>query len=490
MKILGTFLGVLITGAAFCFSATRPPPLAAQTTIPTEFDGPRKSLRAVVDRNVAPSVAAAVARGERIIWNEAFGWADRERRREATTETPFSIASMTKPITATAIMLLSDRGKLSLDDPVTRHAPLTERPGVSRPDDVTIRRTLGHIAGFPVHYQYFYEDQKARPASFKQTMRCFGAEVGTPGFRFSYSNLGFDALRAAVEHASGESFRNFLAREIFLPLGMRHSSVVEEPEQAPDAAVRYGSDGKPLPFYWTDHPGASAVYATAADLVRFGQFHAGAAPGVLKRESVADMQRAGLGNYGLGWSVNPDWHGRLVVYHSGAMPGASATLWVVPAERISIAVMANQIGAPVNRIAGEILEQLLATTGAAATGRVNDEAPGSRPPAPAGDARGDWQGTWSTCPDAEPISIDARDNGNVVVRIANGDARTLESAVVSNGRVTGTLQASPGLVYRLDLRVEAGRLRGSVVKRSSLGPRGNTSVTLWAELSPRRSRPR
>jgi CubicO group peptidase (beta-lactamase class C family) len=119
MKILETFLGVLITGAAFCFSATHPPPLAAQTTIPTEFEGPRKSLQAVVERSVAPSVTVAVARGERIIWNEAFGWADRERRREATTETPYSIASVTKPITATAIMLLSDRGKLSLDDPVT-----------------------------------------------------------------------------------------------------------------------------------------------------------------------------------------------------------------------------------------------------------------------------------------------------------------------------------------------------------------------------------
>jgi CubicO group peptidase (beta-lactamase class C family) len=489
MKILETFLGVLIT-AAFCFSATHLSPLAAQTKIPTEFEGPRKSLQAVVDRSVAPSVTVAVARDERIIWNEAFGWADRERRREATTETPYSIASVTKPITATAIMLLSDRGKLSLDDPVTRHAPLTERPGVSRPDDVTIHRTLGHIAGFPVHYQYFYEDQTARPASFKQTMRCFGAEVDAPGLRYSYSNLGFEALRAVVEHASGESFRNFLAREIFLPLGMRHSSVVEEPAQAKDAAVRYGSDGKPLPFYRTDHPGASAVYATAADLVRFGQFHAGAAPGVLRRESVAAMQRAGLGNYGLGWSVNPDWHGRLVAYHSGAMPGVAATLWVVPAERISIAVIANQMGAPVNGIAGEILQRLLATTGAAGTGRVNDEAPGSGTPAPVGDTVGAWQGTWSTCPDAEPISIDVSANGNVVLRIANGDALTLESAVVSNGRVMGTLQASPGLVYSLDLRVDAGRLRGSVVKRSSLGPRGNTSVTLWAELSPRLSRPR
>jgi len=461
--------------------------IVAQGEIPTELRAARRSLQAAVERGAAPSMTVAVARGEHIIWSEAFGWADRDRRRRATPETPYSIASVTKPFTATAIMLLAERGTLALDDPVTMHTPI-ERPGVRSSAEVTIRRTLSHTAGFPVHYQYFYEDQPARPATLAATMRCFGAETGPPGSRYLYSNLGYEALRAIIEEASGGSFRDFLARELFRPLSMEHSSVVEQPSQTADAAVRYGTDGTPIPFYWTDHAGASAVYATAADLVRFGQLHAGVALGgvqLLKRESIAAMREPGLGNYGLGWSINPNWHGRRVVYHSGAMPGAAATLWIVPAEQVSIAIVANQFGAPVNQIAGEILQGLLGTSGASTAARAIDEAPGTKPDVPGDDPRGRWHGTWSTCPEAEAIAIDIGAPSDVTMRIAGGNLLRVESAAISNGLLTGKIAASPRVQYRLNLRARDGRLDGPVAKITSLGPRGSTSVTLWAQLAAR-----
>jgi CubicO group peptidase (beta-lactamase class C family) len=480
-----SFVLALTLGGALAVAVESVSFLEAQGGIPVELQAARRSLQAAIERGAAPSMTVAVARGGHIVWNEAFGWADRDHRRRATTETPYSIASVTKPFTATAIMLLAERGELSLDDPISTHTPI-ERPGVRSSAEVTIRRTLNHTAGFPVHYQYFYEDQPTRPATFEATMRCFGAEIGPPGLRYTYSNLGYEALRAVVEGASGGAFGDFLARELFRPLSMQHTSVVERPSQAAEAAVRYGTDGVPLPFYWTDHAGASAIYATAADLVRFGQFHAGVEFGgarVLTRESVAAMQEPGLGNYGLGWSINPDWHGRRVVYHSGAMPGAAATLWIVPSEQVSIAIVANRFGAPVNQIAGDILQGILGTSGVPTDVPAVEEAPGTEPELPGDDPHGRWHGRWSTCPEAESVEFDIRAPGDVTVSIAGDIPLRVESVVISRGLLTGTIAASPRVTYRLSLRARDGRLEGPVVKRVSLGPRGTTSVTLWAQMT-------
>jgi CubicO group peptidase (beta-lactamase class C family) len=69
---------------------------------------------------------------------------------------------------------------------------------------VTIRRTLGHVAGFPVHYQYFFDDQPDRLQSLADTMRCYGAQISKPGSRYTYSNLGYGVLGASVGRVSGE----------------------------------------------------------------------------------------------------------------------------------------------------------------------------------------------------------------------------------------------------------------------------------------------
>ena len=317
----------------------------------------RAKIRKIVGDGATPSLVVAVARGGRILWSEGFGFADREARVPATANTPYSIASVTKPFTATAVMILEERRRVSLDEPLDRYIAPLVRPGVAAPSGVTLRRVLGHVGGFPVHYQYFFDDEPDRPLSFADTMRCYAAEVQPPGSRYLYSNIGFEALAETVSRVSGQRYRDFLAREVFAPLTLKGASVPERAEEAIGAAKRYGRDGRPLPFYVTDFPGGSAVYATVEDLVRFGSFHAGASMDgqrtVLSPAALAVMQHAGLGDYGLGWSINANWSNHRIIWHSGAMPGSSATLWLVPAEKIAIALVANQIGAPVNQLAGE-----------------------------------------------------------------------------------------------------------------------------------------
>ena len=218
----------LVVACAVALAPGQPQPLNVQAL--------RERIQKLVSDGTTPSVAVAAARDGRILWSEAFGFADRDARVPSTVDTPYSIASGTKPFTATAVMILAERHRLALDEPVSRYLGSLVRPGVGSPADVTLRRTLGHTAGFPLHYQYFFDDEPHRPLSFDDTMRCYGAEIQTPGSRYTYSNLGYGALGEIVARVSGQQYRDFLAREIFQPLGLTHASVPERVAETAGAA--------------------------------------------------------------------------------------------------------------------------------------------------------------------------------------------------------------------------------------------------------------
>ena len=152
-RLIGT-AGLVVA----CAIAAAPGPQAQ-----FNIDDLRQKIRKIIADGTTPSVAVAVARDGRMIWSEGFGFADRAARVAAAADTPYSVASVTKPFTATAVMILAERRKLALDDALDRHLGALQRPGAAAPADVTIRRTLGHVAGFPVHYQYFFDDRPDRP---------------------------------------------------------------------------------------------------------------------------------------------------------------------------------------------------------------------------------------------------------------------------------------------------------------------------------------
>jgi CubicO group peptidase (beta-lactamase class C family) len=162
-----------------------------------------------------PRWSLASARNGELIWSEGFGFADRELKVAATAETPYSVASLTTPFTATAVTILAERQRVALDEPLERYLGPLRRPG-AMPAEVAVRRVLGHVGGFPQHNQYFFDDQPDRPLSFADTMRCYGAQYQRPG-RYTYSNLGYGALSELVARVSGVSYRDFLAHEIFTP---------------------------------------------------------------------------------------------------------------------------------------------------------------------------------------------------------------------------------------------------------------------------------
>ena len=111
-----------------------------------------------MDSTRTPSIAVAVARNGRIIWEEGFGFADIERRTPATPTTLYSMASISKPITATGVMKLVEQGKIDLDRPANDYLGSAKISGVAgQASDATVRRVMAHSAGLPLHYRFFYE---------------------------------------------------------------------------------------------------------------------------------------------------------------------------------------------------------------------------------------------------------------------------------------------------------------------------------------------
>ena len=439
-------------------------------------------MRAVIDSvmraNAIPSVAVAVARGDAILWETGAGFADLERRIPATPHTPYSLASISKPFTATGVMLLVQRELVRLKSPVNHYlggVRVAAREG--KADDVTIERLLTHTAGLPLHYQFFYEDEGDPRPPMDSTIKRYGIAVFPPGDDYQYSNLGFGILDYVIARKSGVSYAEFMRREVFGPLGLTNTSVGPPAGPAGRPAQRYDADNKPIPYYTFDHPGASEVYSSAHDLVRFGIFHLGARlPGqrpILPRETLQEMQRdvAPEGNgatRGLGWGMRSVFGVRRVA-HGGGMPGVSTFLALYPEERVAIAVLLNKsvpsaTEAIVNELTAAAIPRFAAGLRAA-------RASAPSPATPASDSAqlerlyGDWRGFIYTYSDSVPVAVRLARGSQLSV---NGAEVPLTNVIMRNGIVSGAALVqlrAPDLARRehrtmLWLRHRDGRLSG------------------------------
>ena len=124
------------------------------------FDGIAESIQSRLIEWGIPSLAIAVAQHGKIVWEEAFGWADRENRVPATEHTMYSLASISKPITATGVMVLVERGLLDLDRPINDYLSEAKlKAWVGSAADATVRRIANHSSGLPQHYQVFFDNE-------------------------------------------------------------------------------------------------------------------------------------------------------------------------------------------------------------------------------------------------------------------------------------------------------------------------------------------
>lgn len=168
-----------------------------------QFGRARAAMQRMIDTVGSPSVAVAVAKDGRIVWEDAIGWANREKRIPATVNTSYALASLSKPITATGLMVLVERGRVNLDAPVNSYLGTAKLAVAADANGATIRRVLSHTAGLPLHSHFFYSDRGYSPPSMDETIRRYGNLVFPPGRVFEYSNLGYGIISHVIERVSG-----------------------------------------------------------------------------------------------------------------------------------------------------------------------------------------------------------------------------------------------------------------------------------------------
>jgi CubicO group peptidase (beta-lactamase class C family) len=479
------------------------------------FEATAHEIRRQLNDEALPSFAIAIARDGEILWEEGFGWADREARIPATAHTMYSLASISKPVTATALMVLVERGLIDLDRPINAYlgdAKLTARIGDAA--GATVRLVANHTSGLPLHYHFFYADESEQRPPMDETIRRYGNLVWAPGERSQYSNLGYGVLDYAISRVSRKSYVDFLREDVFLPLGMTRAAVGIPSHLAPYAAQRYGSDGVPYPFYDFDHPGGSAVYCSAHDLVRFGMFHLGQTPSdaraILSAESLAEMQRPtadleGERGYGVGWGSSHRPNGPDTVSHGGGMGGVSTTLLLVPSERIAVAVLCNARALGVSLLAARALGELVPDAGRRLEEELREAmqtltaTPEPQPTTELpDDLLGEWKGEVHTYVRDVPLVLRFRESGDVHARLDAAPWSLVNSATVKDGHLAGMFLGTldtPDARQRphnlhLDLTVRGDALNGALIAISPFAPEGGApgkrvgnALAHWTELA-------
>jgi CubicO group peptidase (beta-lactamase class C family) len=321
------------------------------------------------------SATAAIMVDGKLVYAEGFGMADREKSIPVDKATLFNMGSIGKVYVATAIMLLVDDGKVSLDKPVTDYLPEFKMAD-DRYRKITVRMTLNHTSGLPgtegANSFGFAYDDKVKAETIATLARAHLKHA--PGAMAVYCNDGFTLAEMIVERVSGRKYLDFLNERVFRPLGVKNTGIgVGAVKGKPIASYYDPKTGKMHPPETLSILGAGGLSATAEDLCRFAD--AFSAKGrLLKRASLAEMKKAqppaSPGNlrhpeisFGLGWDMTGlpryDAAGIQVLGKSGGTGNYSSMVFTVPDRRISVAVIGAGRESGAMNIALEMLDAVL-----------------------------------------------------------------------------------------------------------------------------------
>ncbi|MBL8268471.1 serine hydrolase domain-containing protein, partial [Steroidobacter sp.] len=360
-------------------------------------------------------------------WEEGFGWADRAARVPATEHTMFCLASLSKTLTATAMMTLVRDGKIDLDKPINDYLGDDKVTSyIGNPKDVTVRRVADHTSGLPGSDQWFYGDEVPKTPDLGANIRRYGIVVNPPGERFTYSNLGYGVLGHLLAQVSGKTYGQFMQEALFVPLGMNRSALDITPGFDAYKATRYDYSGRPIPFYLSVEPASATLFASAHDLARFGMFilknRLPDQRPVLSDELIDSMTKNPVretadSGYGIGWEVS-NVGGHHVISHSGSASGVSSNFMLLPEQNLGVVTLANIDGGVSRDLQLQMLQAMTSSW-------KEPPAAVSKPSAPfkpGKDLVGRWEGKMHTYAGELPMQLKVLASGDVHVSIG-GEAR-------------------------------------------------------------------
>ncbi len=295
-----------------------------------------------------------VARDKEVIFSKGYGFADLEWDVANSPGTKFRLGSVTKQFTAASILLLEERGKLSVNDPVKKYMP--DAPAAW--DQITIMHLLTHTSGIP-NFTSFPDYPKLEPfaATPEQLVGRFRDKAleFEPGSKWNYSNSGFVLLTYLIEKIAGASYETFVRENIFTPLGMKDSGV-----DSNSAVIHRRASGY---VYSKDHfenagfihmsipQGAGALYSTTEDLLKWEQGLFGGK--LLKPASLEKMMTPFKSDYAFGLQVTTT-GGHKRIEHGGGIEGFNTYLTYYPDDKLTVVVLSNVNGNAPGEIAGKL----------------------------------------------------------------------------------------------------------------------------------------
>lgn len=317
----------------------------------SQQDGRAAQAQAIVqeyvDKSKVPGVAVTIALGQDVVWSVGLGFADTENSVVVVPgETLFRVGSTAKPMTATAIGLLYEQGKLDLDAPVQKYV----RSFPAKEGKITTRLLAGHLAGIR-HYKgnEFYSDTHYPDVISGLSIFEDDPLLFKPGTKYSFSSYGYSLIAAVIEGASGTDFLTYMQQDVFDAIGMSNTLPDDVTKIIGNRSAYYEARMfriRKAPDVDNSYQWAGGGFlSTSEDMVKFGQAWLDAS--ILQPETVElfwTSQKTAKGKdieYGIGWRLSEDKTERRWVWHDGDSVGGTTWFGIQPESGFVIAIITN-----------------------------------------------------------------------------------------------------------------------------------------------------
>lgn len=332
-----------------------------------KLDKIEKAITAQMSRLSIPGLSVAVVLDHKLRWSNGYGLADIENFVPAKAATAYRLGSISKPITAAAVMQLVERRKIDLDAPIQTYCPAFPK----KQWPITTRLLLGHLAGVR-HYKNDAEYGSTRHyKSVVEGLEMFKDDplLFEPGTKYSYTTHGFAVLGCAVEGASGMSFPDYVRENVFKPADMNRIRVDNVTDIIPNRAQGYqktqSGELRNSELADTSYkiPGGGFI-STVEDLTKFA---IAMQTGVLVNKETLNLMwtsqktRDGKAtSYGMGWGVG-ERDGMKEVEHGGAQQRVSTYLYTIPEKGLAVVLMTNLegVGGELSKLSKQIADIVL-----------------------------------------------------------------------------------------------------------------------------------
>jgi CubicO group peptidase (beta-lactamase class C family) len=365
---------IIIVISIIALSACSTPPLKPINAARGDYTYTKEYITWLIEHEMANAdvtgLSIALVDDQQVVWEQGFGYADKQAKIKATPDTVYHLGSIAKVFTATAAMQLAEQDKLSIDQPLRKYLPeFSIKSRVGDINRITPRNIMTHHSGLPCNWVHGMSER--HPGPFIEVVTAVKDEYVAfpPNYVFAYSNLGVTLLGASIEKLSGECYASYMYSHLLQPMGMTHS---EFAPRIPGKSYDKGKEVEAIPL--RDLP-SGGLNSSASDIAHFMQmvFAEGKYDGkqILQPESLREMFKVQNANVpmdfdfkmGLGWMLSGVDVPRAgtVASHGGTTLNFHTLMVVLPEHKLGVVVLSNSTTAQgiVGKIATETLKLAL-----------------------------------------------------------------------------------------------------------------------------------